>query len=425
MGQGILDNRTSGNHARKFLPVVLGTDCNAYSIVRAIYENYGVKSISLGRMPLRFTANSRIVKQITDLHLTDDAVLMRRLNEIADHFPSATIIVIPCGDGYAEQVSRLSDQLCDRFAFNVPAPQLQRRLENKVDFYSVCEEYGLPYPSTHIITADGANSGSVHLPFDFPIALKPNDSIEYQELSFPGKKKAYKIHDQRELDSVLRDIYRAGYTGSMIAQDFIPGDASEMTVLNAYMSRSGKLRMMALGQCVLDAVNPALIGNYDALYTVDGSDIFPTFQRFLEQIGYTGYANFDLKRDPRDGTYKVFEINLRQGRSSFHMEVGGCHYVNYLIDDLLGRDDATSEPYFHTGEGKMWLYADPLVVRRYAPLAIRSQALDVMKRGYEYAWWYSKDRNFKRWIWHTRMRLNSLKTYWNYGVPASQAEPDN
>lgn len=397
------------------MPLILGTDNNAYGVARAIHERYGIHSICVGKPGMEYTADSKILSRVLDPRMGEDEVLLGTLSRIAAQHPDIPRIIIPCGDSYAEQVSRHKQRLESAgFLFSIVNPELQARLENKLDFYAVCEEYGLPYPQTFVIDAEMVAAGAVDLPFDFPVALKANDSIAYLGLHFAGKKKAYRIESAEELNDTLRRIYAAGYTGEMVAQDFIPGDAADMAVLNAYVSRSGKVRMMCFGQCVLDAVLPAEIGNYHALYTTDGTEVYPVFQRFLEDIGYVGFANFDLKRDPRDGVYKVFEINLRQGRSSFHMVLGGCNFITYLIDDLLGVDDGSAPPHLHTETGKMWLYVSPFLVRRYAPASIRQRALAVLRRGYGFTQWYGKDRSWRRWLRYRRERLSSIKSYWRY-----------
>ena len=57
--------------------------------------------------------------------------------------------------------------------------------------------------------------------------------------------------------------------------------------------------------------------------------------RFLEHIGYTGFANFDIKYDSRDGSYNFFEINVRLGRSNFYVTGSGFNTVKWIVDDLI------------------------------------------------------------------------------------------
>lgn len=399
----------------RFLAVILGTDINAYGVARCIYEAYHQKSLCLGIRPLSDTHASKICEVRTREDFETKDTFLETLHALAREFPDIPRILIPCSDGYTALVSRFSEELSKEFLFNIVTAAQAKKLENKKDFYSVCEAYGLPYPDTYIISKD--NYTHFKLPKRYPVALKPNDSISYYHLDFPNKKKAYTCESAEELQSVVSTIYHHGYTGELILQDFIPGDCSKMYVLNAYVGKDHSVQMMSLGKCLLDEVLPLNIGNYNALAPMGNQELYDCYKKFLEDISYQGFANFDLKYDERDHQYKVFEINLRQGRSSFYMMAGGLNYIQYLIEDLLATKDQSMQSkapcHFDFSTG-LWLYVDPWVLTHYVSQSDQAQARALLKQGFVFTQWYEKDKSIYRFLMYMRRRLSTIKYYPHY-----------
>src|SRR5690606_10640648 len=59
----------------------------------------------------------------------------------------------------------------------------------------------------------------------------------------------------------------------------------------------------------------------------------------LEHTGYVGFANFDVKVDPRDGSARFFEVNPRIGRNNYYVTAAGANPMRFLIEDVLeGRE---------------------------------------------------------------------------------------
>lgn len=321
---------------KKFLPVILGTDVNAYGMARSFHMEYGVKSKCIGKGKLFMTDLSSIVESITVIpNLDDHEVFVEELIKFANEHReiAENLILVASSDSYAELVIRNKTKLAPYYALPFVDEKWIDEMLYKDRFYAVCEKYNLDYPSTAIVSYD--NYSTFASPYDFPIALKPADSVAYLEVSFEGKQKAYIIKSAEQLTTVLANIYASGYKEKMIVQDFIPGDDTNMRVLNAYCDQHGKVRMMCLGRPLLEDCTPDLIGNYVAIVNDYNEEIYAQYKAFLEAIGYTGYANFDMKYDERDGKYKVFEINLRQGRSSFFATGSGYNLAKYAVEDFV------------------------------------------------------------------------------------------
>ena len=51
----------------------------------------------------------------------------------------------------------------------------------------------------------------------------------------------------------------------------------------------------------------------------------------LGRDGYRGYANFDVKVDPRDGLAKFFEVNPRIGRNNYSVTGAGANVARFVV----------------------------------------------------------------------------------------------
>ena len=407
---------------KEFTPILLGSDINVYGMARSFNEAYGIKVKALADAQLAATRYSKIVD--VELHHGFSAdptfmdVMHKKMEIYKDH--KEPVILIACGDGYAELLSKHKEELSKVFVVPYIDYDLLEKLISKEGFYEVAEEYGLPYPKTKIITMDDYKSGKyTDVPFQFPVELKPEDPVSWLNCQFEGRKKTFTIHDENEYKDIVGKIYTHGYTEDLILQDFIPGDDSNMRTLNAYVDKNHQVKMMCLGHPLLEDPTPQSIGNYMTILPAYDEKLYEQVQVFLEKLNYTGMANFDIKYDTRDGQYKFFEINLRQGRSSFYVTLNGYNLAKWYIDDYV-EDSLKDKDTVYGNKLKskhvLWMGVPVKIFKEYAfENKAKDTAEELIHEGrYGTTVFYDKDRNFKRWLLMKYMFHNYFGRYKKY-----------
>ena len=346
--------------SQPFIPVVFASDINTYSVARAFYEAYGVKTRVFGKFPTGPSYNSKITYFSANPEMDKKEVLLPDLTEFANKHKKKKILAIGCGDSYVATLSQVKDQL----PANVIAPyidfSLMDSLQQKERFYELCDKHGIDHPAT-VIFRKGMDP-NMELPFKFPIILKPSNGIEYWEHPFDTQEKVYTIKNREQLTGVINDIFEAGYEDSLILQDMIPGNDEYMRVLTCYSNHEGKVKMMCLGHVLLEEHTPHGKGNHAVIITEPKSDLYDRVKALLEDLNYVGFSNFDIKFDRRDGKYKFFEINTRQGRSNFYVTGSGLNIAKLLVEEYIY--DHPLE--FQTPKSEhLWLMVPKGVARKY------------------------------------------------------------
>jgi D-aspartate ligase len=394
---------TYGN--AEFLPVILGTNLNTYNIARSLHEAYGIRTLALGRFPLRETTDSRIVGVRTYRDFDDPARIVEVLRDVAAEFPDRKRLLIANIEFYTNVVLAHRAELEDLYLIPLVGSETAARLMDKTDFYRTCAALGVPHPETVIATSSDVDASGFGegLPFPYPLILKPSDTDTYPRLAFEGKKKVYLVADAAELRAVSRRIYAAGYTGDLVVQEYLEGDESVMRVVNTYSDRFGRMRFLSAAQIVLSEYDPRLVGNYNAVLTMRDEPLTKSVQHLLDSVGYVGAANLDVMYDQRTGTNKILEVNLRQGAASFYTMAAGGNLARCYVEDLVYERELPEQI---TSGGKLWINVPYPVVRALVPASLRRRVKRAREHGVWHTLHYAPDMSLRRRVdvWRVDLR---------------------
>lgn len=393
-----------------FLPVVLGTNLNTYNIARSLHEAYGVRTLALGRVALRETAHSRILDVRTYPDLDDPERIVEVLLDLAAEFPGRERLLIANIEHYTNAVLAHRAVLAEHYLIPLVDAATAARFMAKADFARTCAELGVPHPETVVATAaDAAAPGfGDDLPFPYPVIVKPSDTDSYPRLRFAGKQKVYLVPDAVALREVAGRIHAAGYPGDLVVQEHLAGDESVMRVVNTYSDRHGRMRLCSVAQIVLGEYDPQYVGNYNAVVTVADPALTESIRHLLDSVGYVGAANIDVMVDPRTGTSKLLEVNLRQGAASFYTMAAGVNLARCYVEDLVhGRALPEQVP----AAERLWVNVPYPVVRALVPRGLRPLVRRARRYGVTHTLRYRPDLGLRRRLDVARLDLRVTLGY--------------
>lgn len=320
-----------------FEVIILATDIFGYYWAKSFYDQYNKKSYALGNYSSEYTKLSSIFKEIrVEKNLFDEETFVKAILSFTESIkaknPDHEVILIPTNDHFIRYLIENENKLSRHCLFNVPNKELLESLMLKENFYDTVSSHGLPIPETVFHPAQEDYDQSFN---NFPAIVKPSTSIGWKGLDFVEYEKVYYVKNQAELTRILNAIQKTDYTSSLIIQEYIQGDDTNLWDIVTYSNSHGEVEFINMGQVLLQEPAKNMVGNYTAVVSRYKPEFMKRIVDFLNDIGYTGFANFDMKLDPDDNHFKLFEVNLRAGRSSFSAEQMGESLAKNLVDDLI------------------------------------------------------------------------------------------
>lgn len=397
-----------------FEVLILGTDPNAYYMARCCYEAYHKKAYLIGKERLAFTKFSDILNVSYEPNIWDEKEFLKILDNFQKEHVGRKIILISTNETYTEFISKNKEKIHECYVYNYPSVDVIKSLTNKEKFYKTYEKSNLLFPKT--IYFDCVRSKLKFDDLTYPIIVKPANVVEFNHIRFEGKNKIYKVNSEEELIKVINNIKLGGYKDRLIIQEFIPGDDSNLFDAVLYVNTNGKVEFMTFAQIGLQERTKSMVGNAAVLIngfnTTSGNVLKQAkdIKKFMESINYRGFAEVDMKYDSRDNTFKVLEINARQGRSSYYVASLGKNLVKTIVDDCLYRE---SHKYEFLDKQVLLSFVPKGIVKKYIKnKEFKRQALKM---------WGSvvkpmdapSDRNFKRFLLLRKRWFNYYKEYKN------------
>ncbi len=226
---------------------------------------------------------------------------------LGDRTGNSGDLLIPTADQTLSVVSRNKSVLEQKYRVACPDWSITEKFLDKKYTVGIAEQAGVPAPKTFVPASleDVERWGRL---VQYPCLAKPSQVHVYSRY-FPRKMRLVTTFD--ELVSAFREAQAIGV--ELMIQEFIPGEDALGSNYNAYYWE-GKPLVEFTAQKIRNA--PPTMGSPSVLVSAVIPEVVALGRRLLAAANYSGYACTEFKRDPRDGVFKLMEVNARANLST-------------------------------------------------------------------------------------------------------------
>ena len=314
-------------HSHRPGALVLGGDFSGLGIIRSLGRR-GIPvcviddEYSIGRFS-RYTTHAVSAPNIRDERETIDVLIAtaRRLD-------LKGWVLFPTRDEHVAAIGRHRAELTEWYRVPTPEMECVKWAWNKWNTYTLAERLGIPIPRTWcpktVEELDAIDAA-------FPLGVKP---AVKEDFFYATKAKAWRANNREELRTLFQRASSHAAGNEILIQDIIPGDGKRQYSSCVFFKNGEAIASMEARRL---RQHPPEFGRAATFVeTLNSPELLEPTRRFLSAINYYGLAEVEYKLDPRDGQYKLLDVNARTW--GFHClgPAAGVDFSYLLYADQIG-----------------------------------------------------------------------------------------
>jgi D-aspartate ligase len=237
-------------------------------------------------------------------------------------------VLYPTREETVATIAAHRDMLAGLFRVPTPAWPSVRPAWDKRETYQLAERLGIGTPRTWFPQSE---SDLEQIPTDAPVVIKP--AIK-EHFFYATGAKAWRANDRHEMVAAYRKATATIDPAEVLVQEMIPGGGEQQVAFCSFFKEGRSVASMTVRR---HRQHPSDFGRASTFVeTIELPELEKPSIQFLQEIDYYGLVELEYKQDPRDGSYKLLDVNPRTWGYHTLGPAAGVDFTYLLYRDQLG-----------------------------------------------------------------------------------------
>lgn len=259
-------------------------------------------------------------------------------------------VIIPTSDKTAEFISKNKSLLSQYTSFLMPDYEIFMKAYDKNKLMRLCRDKGFPHPLTIDLSDTKIDSPELK-EFPYPALIKPNLTSGARGMTL--------VNNYNEFIYFYPSIH-ADF-GDCHLQQFIKPGGRQVKIQVFTDENADAIYTSAIWK---QRYYPVKGGSSCCNVTIEDPKYSKICSQVIKEIGWVGFADFDLIENPDNGELLIMEINPRTPACIRSVYKSGLDFATMIVDASLGRpirkyEYKAGKRLRHLGFDTLWFLKSP------------------------------------------------------------------